>query len=130
MPVETVCPSHTTRRGRPTLREMIFITLPARALTLVVQDEAVAADRPAALLVEEEGVEVLARVALLLHPARAAVVGAEDDARAADRPALLLVDEFHAQQRRAHARRHRAPRVAAVVGAEDGAALADRPAAL
>jgi hypothetical protein len=25
MPVETVRPSHTTRRGRPTLREMILI---------------------------------------------------------------------------------------------------------
>src|SRR5205085_8859017 len=94
----------------------------ARPLTLVAQHEAVAADGPAGLLVKEEREEVLARAALLLHPARAAVVGAEDNAGAADRPALLLVDELHAQQRRAHARRHRAPRPAAVVGAQDRAA--------
>src|SRR5215207_986248 len=114
-------------RTRPGLRLMSPQT---KALTLVAQHEAVAADREADLLVEEEGVEVLARVALLLHPGRAAVVGAEDDAAAADDPALLLVDELHAQKRRAHARGHRAPRAAAVLRAQDGAALADRPAAL
>src|ERR1044071_8555031 len=83
------------------------------ALSYILQDQSVAADGPAVLLVHEEGVEVALGLALLLEPCLAAVARAEEDAAAAHGPAVVVVGEAYAEEGHADGRLDGAPRFAA-----------------